>query len=174
MENPIKDNRIVKDITFATRFLSFVEDINVSDAFGEEEKEAMVSYANSLLKYQVRTAKDSYEIDYLKRIGVWNKYPKQELLTKDGYIIDLEVEDCTIYTCLKEQKIGDIVMKITCDKLRRGKAKIKKNRVYFKYEKNCSRYIEDNKLKYSEKDLERILGKKFDIIWKGAAYSQQR
>ena len=34
MENPIKDNRIVKDKTFALRLLDFALDINCADACG--------------------------------------------------------------------------------------------------------------------------------------------
>ena len=64
--NPIKDNRIVKDKTFAIRLLGFGLDIQCSDPCSEDEKESMVSYATSLLKYQIETATEIDEITYLK------------------------------------------------------------------------------------------------------------
>lgn len=67
MENPIKDNRIVKDKTFALRLLRFVLDTNCNDACSEDEKESMVSYSSSLLQYQIETATEQDEIDYLER-----------------------------------------------------------------------------------------------------------
>lgn len=67
IQNPIKDNRIVKDKTFALRLLSFMLETNCADACSEDEKESMISYSTSLLKYQIETAKDKHEIDYLKR-----------------------------------------------------------------------------------------------------------
>ena len=67
MKNPIKDNRIVKDHTFALRLLSFALDTQCGDACAEDEKESMISYSSSLLKYQIETATDKTEIDYLDR-----------------------------------------------------------------------------------------------------------
>jgi hypothetical protein len=67
MDNPIKDNRIIKDKTFALRLLSFALDTQCNDACSEDEKESFVSYSTSLLKYQIETATDQYEIDYLER-----------------------------------------------------------------------------------------------------------
>lgn len=66
-ENPIKDNRIVKDKTFALRLLGFALDTNCGDACAEDEKESMISYAASLLKFQIETATEQGEIDYLER-----------------------------------------------------------------------------------------------------------
>ena len=66
MENPIKENRIVKDKTFALRLLGFALDTNCADACSEDEKESMISYATSLLKYQIKTATDKEEIDQIK------------------------------------------------------------------------------------------------------------
>jgi hypothetical protein len=67
MDNPIKDNRIVKDHTFALRLLSFALDTQCADACSEDEKESFVSYSTSLLKYQIETATDKNEIAYLER-----------------------------------------------------------------------------------------------------------
>ena len=66
-DNPIKDNRIVKDKTFAIRLLGFALDIQCSDPCSEDEKESMVSYATTLLKYQIETATEIDEITYLDR-----------------------------------------------------------------------------------------------------------
>tara|TARA_R110000782_G_scaffold9407_3_gene30316 strand:+ start:214 stop:462 length:249 start_codon:yes stop_codon:yes gene_type:complete len=66
MENPIKENRIVKDKTFALRLLSFALETTCADACSEDEKESMISYSTSLLKYQIETATDKGELMYLK------------------------------------------------------------------------------------------------------------
>ncbi len=66
MENPIIDNRIVKDKTFALRLLSFALTTESGDACGEDEKESMISYATKLLKYQIETAVQESEINYLE------------------------------------------------------------------------------------------------------------
>ena len=59
MENPIKENRIVNDYTFARRFKSFLSDIQVNDQMGYEEKEYLLSVAEKLLKYQLKTCPES-------------------------------------------------------------------------------------------------------------------
>jgi hypothetical protein len=71
--NPIKDNRIVSSKTFAIRFKNFIEDVQVHDACSEEEKEYLLDVANQLLKYQIQTATDESEIDYLKRLNLWQQ-----------------------------------------------------------------------------------------------------
>ena len=76
MENPIKDNRIVKDKTFALRLLGFALDTNCADACSEDEKESMISYSTTLLKYQIQTATDKEEIDYLERCNAKEKLKK--------------------------------------------------------------------------------------------------
>ena len=76
MENPIKENRIVKNKTFALRLLSFALDTNCADACGEDEKESMISYSTTLLKYQIQTATDKDEIDYLERCNAKEKLKK--------------------------------------------------------------------------------------------------
>ena len=70
MNNPIKNNRIVSDKTFALRFKTFIEGIVVNDAISEEEKEYLLNVANQLLQYQIQTATDKEEIDYLKRLNL--------------------------------------------------------------------------------------------------------
>jgi hypothetical protein len=73
MENPIIDNRIVKDETFALRLLGFALDTDCADACGEDEKESMISYSTSLLKYQIETAVERDEILYLERCNAKEK-----------------------------------------------------------------------------------------------------
>ena len=68
--SPIKDNRIVSNETFALRFRNFIKDVQVNDAASEEEKEYLLNVANQLLKYQIQTATDEKEINYLKRLNL--------------------------------------------------------------------------------------------------------
>ena len=159
MDNPIKENRIVKDITFATRLLGFAEDVSVADACSEDEKDSMISYATQLLKYQVKTAVDKSEIDYLKRVGVWNNFKPKKLDTEDGKVIYYEDEDCDIYSCLTVPIKNEKILNLSTKRLREGKTKIKDNRVYFKYLKYCKIYMDQNFPKYSEKEVEEILNK---------------
>lgn len=65
MENPIKDNRIVDDKTFALRLKNFIEKVNVCDQPSEEEKDYLLMVAYKLLTYQEATATDSNELEYL-------------------------------------------------------------------------------------------------------------
>ena len=68
--NPIKNNRIVIDETFALRLKSFIEEVNVNDACSFDEKEYLLNVANQLLKYQIETATDAEEIKYLKKLNL--------------------------------------------------------------------------------------------------------
>ena len=70
MTNPIKDNRIVNDMTFAPRLILFLEDTQVNDQMGEEEKEYLLQVAKKLFLYQIDTATQIGEIDYLKRVNL--------------------------------------------------------------------------------------------------------
>ena len=70
MKNPIIDNRIVNDTTFALRLKNFIENVTVCDQPSEEEKEYLQRVAAKLIKYQVETTTDTKEKDYLKRIGL--------------------------------------------------------------------------------------------------------
>jgi hypothetical protein len=76
MKNPIIDNRIVKGHTFALRFLNFALSIRPGCAAGEDEQESMVSYAVRLLEYQIETATDQKEIDYLERCNAKKELKK--------------------------------------------------------------------------------------------------
>lgn len=63
----IKDNRIVSDTTFATRFLFFLQNIDVNDQMGYEELDYLQRIAKELLLHQANTAKDKQEKEYLHR-----------------------------------------------------------------------------------------------------------
>lgn len=73
MENPIIDNRIVNDTTFAVRLKSLIDRVDVCDCMGEEEKEYIQMVATKLIKYQVETVEDEHEKNYLKNIGLWKE-----------------------------------------------------------------------------------------------------
>jgi hypothetical protein len=72
--NPIKDNRIVDSYTFAVRFKQFLDwipkEFYMSGPHILEEYEYMQVIANDLLKYQIQTATDEKEINYLKRLNL--------------------------------------------------------------------------------------------------------
>lgn len=159
MENPIKDNRLVCDKTFATRLLSFAESIKVADACSEDEKESFISYATKLLEYQCITATDNDEISYLKMVGIYEKFTEPLLITEDGFVVN-KYDDLEIYSCLKTPNKGDQVLHYPVRKLRDNQIKINSNRVYFKVKDNCINYIDFNIPIYSKQDLENI--KKLD------------
>ena len=70
--NPIKDNRIILSKTFAIRFKQFLEWVPVNWITSQphyiEEFEFMDKVADYLLNYQIQTAVDEEEINYLKRL----------------------------------------------------------------------------------------------------------
>ena len=70
--NPIIDNRIVDSKTFAVRFKQFLDwvpkEFYMSGPHILEEYEYMQIVADQLLKYQIQTATNKEEIDYLKRL----------------------------------------------------------------------------------------------------------
>ena len=72
--NPIKDNRIILSKTFAIRFKQFLEWIPAywitSQLHYMEEFEFMDKVADYLLNYQIQTASDEEEINYLKRLDL--------------------------------------------------------------------------------------------------------
>jgi hypothetical protein len=64
--NPIINNRIISDKTFAIRLKNFIEDTVVNDACSLDDKGYLLNVANRLLNYQIDTAADEGEIEYLK------------------------------------------------------------------------------------------------------------
>lgn len=77
MNNPIIDNRIVTSETFAIRFKQFLEWIPkewwMSQPHYYEEYKYMKYVSEELLKYQIETATNKEEIDYLKRLNLWQQ-----------------------------------------------------------------------------------------------------
>ena len=68
MKNPIKNNRIVNDKTFATRFVGFLSDIQVADAISYDELEYLKYVAKKLLDYQLATITDEDEKEYFENL----------------------------------------------------------------------------------------------------------
>ena len=153
MENPIKENRIVCDYTFATRLLSFASDVTCSDACSEDEKDAFISYANELLKYQCLTAKEDFEIQYLRRIGVYENMIEPFMTTEDGVAIHETSIRQTVYSCMKNPKIGEQLLTINI----RSKEDLNgrnNGRIYFWDKSLCQEYIIKNTPTISLADLE--------------------
>lgn len=63
--NPIIDNRIINDKTFALRLVSFINSTIANDCASTEEKKYLLNMAKNLLKYQVVTAKEQSELSYI-------------------------------------------------------------------------------------------------------------
>lgn len=64
--NPIIDNRIINDKTFALRLIHFIQKIDVCDCASDEEKNYLLNIAKKLLKHQVLTAKEQSEKSYFQ------------------------------------------------------------------------------------------------------------
>lgn len=151
MKNPIKENRIVSNYTFAVRLKSFIESVDVSDACSEDEKQSMLNTANELLNYQIDTVTDKDEIDYLKRLLL---YPKKPILTTfDG--VDIYDEDTVLFSCMKNPVEVEQPMLFKARKL--TDRPINKNRLFFYQDAECKNYIKDNCKKYSLEDLKKAL-----------------
>lgn len=70
MSNPIIDNRIVSDKTFAVRLYKFLDSVQVNDMAGEEEKEYLLGVAKRLIAHQKATINTASESDYFRMIGL--------------------------------------------------------------------------------------------------------
>lgn len=73
MNNIIKDNRIVSDITFATRFIGFLNsirkyDLHLTSPILYEEFEYMCYVAAKLKKLQLDTVSTEHEVAYFKNL----------------------------------------------------------------------------------------------------------
>lgn len=151
--NPIKDNRIACDSTFATRFLSFAKSVKVNDACSYNEKESMIHYAKTLLRHQCRTATDQSEIDYLERVGVYQENIKPYFITYDGVEL-FEGKQVVVYSCMKALNHTDQVLHFKL----RNENDIKNrssNRLFFMDEAKCKEYMEFNSPKISKSDLQK-------------------
>lgn len=70
MNNPIIDNRIVSDKTFAIRLYKFLDSVQVNDMASEEEKEYLLGVASRLLAYQRSTITSTSEREYFRNLGL--------------------------------------------------------------------------------------------------------
>lgn len=70
MNNPIIENRLVSDKTFALRLLNFIKNVDTADLPGTEEKQYLIRVAESLITWQKRTACNQEEIEYLRNNNV--------------------------------------------------------------------------------------------------------
>lgn len=70
MSNPIIDNRIVCDKTFAIRLYNFLNTTQANDMAGEEEKEYLLGVARRLIAHQKATINTAAESDYFRMIGI--------------------------------------------------------------------------------------------------------
>ena len=72
--NPIRNGRIVNDITFAVRFKQFLKWIPenwwMSQPHYFEEYEYMMMIAEELLEHQINTVTDENEIKYFKNLNL--------------------------------------------------------------------------------------------------------
>ena len=67
--SPFADGRLVfSDITFAVRFRNFLNDIDTADCASSEELDYLKMYARELLDWQLTTANDKNELEYLKTV----------------------------------------------------------------------------------------------------------
>jgi len=66
--NIIINSRLVSDKTFATRFKSFLKDVQVNCFAGQEELEYMKYVADKLLRHQIATATNKLEIEYFEQL----------------------------------------------------------------------------------------------------------
>lgn len=70
MSNPIIDNRIVSDKTFAIRLYNFLNATQVNDMASEEEKEYLLEVARRLMAHQKATINTAAESDYFRMMGI--------------------------------------------------------------------------------------------------------
>lgn len=68
VKNPILNNRIVNDKTFAKRLVGFLSDIQVADAMSYDELEYLKYVAKKLLEYQLATITDEDEKEYFENL----------------------------------------------------------------------------------------------------------
>lgn len=70
MKNPIIDNRIVNDKTFAIRLYNFLRQVEVNDLASDEEQNYLLGVATKLLEYQVKTVTSKEEKQYFNNLNI--------------------------------------------------------------------------------------------------------
>jgi hypothetical protein len=143
MENPIKDNRLVCDYTFAKRLLALASSLTCNEPSSQDEKDSFISYANKLLKHQCLTATDSFEIEYLRRVGVYDTIVAPFMTTEDGVDIHESSTRQTIYSCMKKPRVGDQLLTIGV-RSKDDIASRNSDRIYFWDKALCELYIAKN------------------------------
>lgn len=157
MENPIKNNRLVSDQTFAIRLNNFLKDLQVNDVSSLEEKEYFQTVANDLIRYQCLTASEKEEINYLIMVNVYHENVTPIFVTEDGKEIFYD-DKIELYSCLKTPGNGDSILKISSNKVLKDLKRYieRDNRVYFVDIQKCKDYMDYNIPKYSQRDIDEI------------------
>lgn len=157
--NPIKDNRIVSDDTFALRLCSFLDDIYVGDACSDDEASYLKSVARELLTYQYQTATGEYEVGYIERLeDSFKQHLEKGFTTEDGYTF-YRGDNTTLFSCMRQPlRSDDNTIMFSIDRILEGGTN--PDRVLFKEKSNRDKYIEGNLIQYSKKDLEELIKSK--------------
>lgn len=168
MENPIKDNRIVIDIKFATALRDFVESVRPSDFVQAERKKLLISEVQDILKYQAETATDEKEIEFLKRNGSYLVAKENKLVyeTADGYKIyssffdELKRVDSLkipqIFSVMELPQRSDAVM--SHDLINENFFdNVNPNRLFFNKKENAQNHYDNYVVQYSKNDIDEIV-----------------
>lgn len=103
MKNPIIDNRLVSDMTFAIRFRDFIKDVDVNDAISEEEKEYLLMVAEELIDWQLHTSSQASdeEKQYLDNVkDIIENKKKCDAISNGHEYVDLGLPSGTLWaTC---------------------------------------------------------------------------
>ncbi|AGO48376.1 hypothetical protein Phi10:1_gp035 [Cellulophaga phage phi10:1] len=134
------------DYTFAVRLKSLVDSLEPQDACSEDEINSFKHYAETMLRQQCVETTDSSEIDYLKRVGVYDKYNKPLLTTYDGFRFYSLTSNFRLFSCMKDVKNGESILSFRLDRCNN------KDRHYFLDKDVCEKYINDNRKSYSLND----------------------
>ena len=70
MKNPIINNRIINDKTFAVRLYNFLRQVEVNDIASDEEQNYLLGVATKLLEYQIKTATSKKEKQYFNNLNI--------------------------------------------------------------------------------------------------------
>ena len=145
MKNPIIEDRLIVDKTFATRLLSFASNVTPLDPSTEEEKLSMISYATRLLAWQCFTAIHQEEIEYLERTnGYENSQQKPIFITEDKYrVFQKEDLKITLLSCPRKPTF-DMFPVYHSIKDKEDLKFISVDRAYFIDVENCKKYILEN------------------------------
>lgn len=113
----------------------------------------MIHYAKTLLQYQCRTATDRDEIDYLKRVKVYEENTKPYFITHDG--VELFVgKQVIVYSCMKKPSHTDQVLHFKFRNENDVKSR-SMNRLFFVDKIKCEEYMDFNSPKISKSDLQK-------------------